>query len=73
MRQNQFNMHSAALRIGCLIAAATVTAVLVSSQYGIAEVYNVQAEAMQGVRRGDAMAQQTAAPVASSPRHANSS
>ena len=68
MNTNQFNKPSVALRVGCLIAAVTVTAAIVSSQLGIAKVYTVQAEALQAAQRNQAMAQQTAVPVAHNPK-----
>ena len=68
MNTNQFNKPSVALRVGCLIAAVTVTAATVSSQLGIAKVYTVQAEALQAAQRNQAVAQQTAVPVARNPK-----
>jgi hypothetical protein len=55
---------STALRLGSLLAAITVTVVLLGSRLGIADGYTAQADALLTARHFEAEAQQTAASAA---------
>jgi hypothetical protein len=57
---------STALRLGSLLAAGTVTVVLLGSQLGIADGYTAQADALLADRHFGAVAQQTAVSAARS-------
>ncbi len=68
MNPIQFNKPSFTLRLSSLLAAVVITAVLVGSQFGIAEGYTAMADVNLAAKRSNAIAQQAAAPAARRPR-----
>lgn len=69
MNQSSFTKPSTTTRIGALLAALAFTAILVGSQFAIADGYTTQADALMAARHLDATTKQAAA---SAPRGARS-